>query len=77
MSVMTEANKEWRKFIDILEIHDTETYRNLWVKVGDKTNPKTIDASYQQWRNLVQKAFFNGYEAGFTNRLFKGDINDD
>lgn len=66
MSVMTEANKEWRKFIDILEIHDTETYRNLLVS-GD----------YPAWQNLVQKAFFNGYEAGFTNRLFKGDINDD
>jgi endo-beta-N-acetylglucosaminidase D len=74
MSVMTEANKEWRKFIDILEIHDTETYRNLWLK---KTVAQVVSGDYPAWQNLVQKAFFNGYEAGFTNRLFKGDINDD
>jgi hypothetical protein len=68
MSVMTEANKEWRKFIDILEIHDTETYRNLWLK---KNVAQVVSGDYPAWQNLVQKAFFNGYEAGFTNRLFK------
>lgn len=67
------AYEEYRNFIDRLEANDTDTYLNLWMQVGDKTNPKTIDANYQQWRTLVQGAFIEGYQAGFTDRLFKGE----
>ena len=75
-SVMIEANKEWRKFIDILEQHDKETYLNLWMKVPSATD-KVISNDYQRWRHIVQKAFFDGYEAGFTDRLFKGKLSHD
>jgi hypothetical protein len=43
------------------------------MQVGDKTNPISIDNRYQEWRHLVQSAFFGGYEAGFTDRIFKGE----
>jgi hypothetical protein len=70
------ANKDWRKFIDTLEVVNPDIYNNLWMQVGDKTNPKSIDERYQQWRALVQSAFFEGYQEGFTNRILRGDANE-
>jgi hypothetical protein len=70
------ANKDWRKFIDTLEVANPDTYNDLWMQVGDKTNPKSIDEKYQQWRALVQQAFFEGYQEGFSSRILKGDVNE-
>ena len=67
------AYEEYRNFIDNLEKNNPDMYLNLWMQAGDKTNPKTIDDNYHQWRTLVQGAFMEGYQAGFTDRIFKGD----
>jgi len=72
MSVMIEANNNWRKFIDQLEANNPDVYKNIWLK-APASDPKVISEDYHAWRNLVQQAFFEGYEAGFTDRLFKGD----
>ena len=63
---------EWRKFIDQLEAINPDVYKNLWMK-SDKTSPKVISEDYLKWRALVQGAFIAGYEAGFIDRIFKGD----
>jgi hypothetical protein len=66
------AHEAWKKFIDGLEANNADVYLNLWMRTNEK-DPKIIGDNYQKWRHLVQGAFLEGYEAGFTDRLFKGE----
>jgi len=74
-TVHEAAYREWRNFIDQLEANNADLYLNLWIKIP-KENPKVVSDDYHKWRLLVQGAFLAGYEAGFTDRIFKGDLND-
>jgi deoxyadenosine/deoxycytidine kinase len=75
MGIYKEAANMWRDFVDAMhpdknisyETEEQKTFMALWYQ---DTNDKT----YQQWRWLVQIAFINGYEKGFTDRIFKGDL---
>ena len=75
MSIMETANQRWRKFIDQLEASQPDVYKNLWLK-APASDPKVISEDYHAWRTLVQQAFFEGYEAGFTDRIFNGEQHD-
>ena len=70
--VNRHALEAWKKFIDGLEANNADVYLNLWMGTS-KAVPKIIGDDYQKWRHLVQGAFLEGYEAGFTDRLFKGE----
>lgn len=67
-----DIGRQWRKFIDQLEANNPDVYKNIWLK-APANNQKEMSDDYQQWRYLVQGAFIEGYEAGFTDRIFKGD----
>lgn len=70
------ANSAWRKFIDGLEGIDPDVYKNLWMRRANATDPKSIDPDHDKWRHLVQQAFFEGYQEGFSSRILKGDVNE-
>jgi hypothetical protein len=70
--VNRHALEAWKKFIDGLEANNADVYLDLWMRTNEK-DPKIIGDNYQKWRHLVQGAFLEGYEAGFTDRLFKGE----
>lgn len=69
------ANSAWRKFINELEGLDPDVYNNLWMARANATNPKSIDPDHDKWRHLVQQAFFEGYQEGFSSRILNGEIN--
>ena len=70
------ANTEWRKFIDQLETIDPDVYNNLWMLRSNLSDPKSISSDHDKWRHLVQQAFFEGYQQGFSSRILKGDVNE-
>lgn len=68
MTIIHEAGQAWRDWVDTLEVSNTVTYESLWLK-APAIDPKAISNDYHEWRNLVQKAFFDGYYRGMQKKI--------
>ena len=74
------AQEAWKKWVD--EMHkvpsiDTTTvkeeFKQLWYPDMDENLNPIPNKQRLVWKGLVQRAFMDAYEAGFTDRIFKGD----
>lgn len=67
--VQIHAYEAWKAWVDRQHegknsITSREQYLSMWYDNAQKT---------YMWKGLTQHAFLDGYEAGFTDRLFNGD----
>jgi hypothetical protein len=62
--VSLHAYEAWEKWVDNQHSgkHQTQ-YLSMWYSESPTTH---------QWKGLTQQAFFDAYEAGFTDRVFEG-----
>ena len=72
--------EQWRKWVDDMHrvpVIDTKTvkaeFRSMWYPEQDEElNP--IHNEYRlAWKELTQRAFIDGYEAGFSDKLLRGE----
>lgn len=66
--VNLHAYEAWKKWVDDQHSGKQSIQREQYLSMWYDNNPTT-----HQWKGLTQQAFFDAYEAGFTDRLFNGD----
>ncbi len=79
INIYKEAANRWRGFVDAMHTNknlpateEQKTFMTLWY--AENSDPAFINERTMSWKWLVQMAFIDGYEAGFTDRIFKGDV---
>jgi len=64
----------WKKWVDMMHSSgvnvDGETLKDSF---NDLWYPKEPSQKLMNWKEIVQIAFTEGYEAGFTDRIFNGE----
>ena len=71
--IYKHAVQSWHLWMDRLhedKLAEQKQFMHLWYQFP--TEERNED--YLAWKSLVQRAYLEGYEAGFTDRIFKGDL---
>ena len=65
--VSLHAYEAWEKWVDNQHSGKHPTQREQYLSMWYSESPTT-----HKWKGLTQQAFFDAYEAGFTDRVFEG-----
>ena len=71
-TVQGNTTMAWKEFVD--HLWKDEKFKEIWTQAESIEVVKGSHVRF--WRNLTQQAFMQGYQAGFTDRIFKGDVNE-